>query len=63
VPLWERIVTEVREGSARAARRVGPATTAAERAAIADAAAAELDARVDAILEKRRWILARQEAR
>jgi multiple sugar transport system substrate-binding protein len=63
VPEWERIATEVRVVSERAARRVGPATTAAERAAIADAAAAELDARVDAILEKRRWILARQEAR
>ncbi len=62
VPEWERIATEVRVVSERAARRVGPATTAAELAAIADAAAAELDARVDAILEKRRWILARRGA-
>lgn len=63
VPEWERIATEVRVVSERAARRVGPGTTAAERAAIAEEAAAELDARVDAILEKRRWILARREAR
>lgn len=62
VPEWERIATEMRVVSERAARRVGPATTAAELAAIAEAAGAELDARVDAILEKRRWILARKGA-
>jgi multiple sugar transport system substrate-binding protein len=63
VPEWERIATEMRVVSERAARRVGPATTPEELAAIAGAAAAELDARVDEILEKRRWILARRGAR
>jgi multiple sugar transport system substrate-binding protein len=62
VPEWERIATEMRIVSERAARRVGPATTPAEREAIALAAAADLDARVDEILEKRRWILARRGA-
>jgi multiple sugar transport system substrate-binding protein len=60
VPEWERIATEVRTVSERAVRRVSPATTAAELDAIVDAAAAELDARTDQILEKRRWILARR---
>lgn len=60
VPEWERIATEMRVVSERAARRVGPATTEAELAAIVSEAAADLDARVDAILEKRRWILARR---
>lgn len=63
VPEWERIATELRVVSERAARRVGPGMTAAELAAIAGEAAAELDARVDEILEKRRWILARGAAR
>ncbi|HWO25372.1 MAG TPA: extracellular solute-binding protein [Kofleriaceae bacterium] len=63
VPEWERIATEMRVVSERAARRVGPAMTEAELATIALEAATELDARVDAILEKRRWILARREAR
>lgn len=63
VPEWERIATEMRVVSERAARRVGPATTEAELAAIVGEAAADLDARVDEILEKRRWILARREAR
>jgi multiple sugar transport system substrate-binding protein len=62
VPEWERIATEMRVVSERAARRVSPATTAAELAAIVDAAATELDARADQILEKRRWILARRGA-
>jgi multiple sugar transport system substrate-binding protein len=57
---WERIATELRVVSERAARRVSPATTTAELAAIVDAAAAELDAHADQILEKRRWILARR---
>jgi multiple sugar transport system substrate-binding protein len=57
VPEWERIATEMRVVSERAARRVSPATTAAELAAIVDAAATELDAHADQILEKRRWIL------
>ncbi len=60
VPEWERIATEMRVVSERAARRVGPATTEAELAAIALAAATDLDARVDDLLEKRRWILARR---
>ncbi len=63
VPEWERIATEMRVVSERAARRVGPATTEAQLAAIVGEAAADLDARVDEILEKRRWILARREAR
>lgn len=62
VPEWERIATEMRVVSERAARRVGPATSPDELAAIADTAAADLDARVDRILEKRRWILARRGA-
>jgi hypothetical protein len=40
----------------------GPGLAPAERAAIVDAAAAELDARADQILDKRRWILARRGA-
>lgn len=59
---WERIATELRIVSERAARRVSPATTPAELAVIVDAAAAELDAHADQILEKRRWILARRGA-
>jgi multiple sugar transport system substrate-binding protein len=62
VPEWERIATELRVVTERAARRVSPATTAAELAAIVDAAAAELDAHADQILEKHRWILARRGA-
>jgi multiple sugar transport system substrate-binding protein len=60
VPEWERIAIEMRVVSERAARRVSPATTPAERAAIIDEAVAEIDARADQILEKRRWILARR---
>jgi len=60
VPEWERIATELRIVSERAARRVSPATTKAELAAIIDAATTELDAHADQILEKRRWILARR---
>jgi len=59
VPEWERIATEMRIASERAARQVGPSTTPAEIAAIAEATGAQLDARVAEILEKRRWILAR----
>lgn len=62
VPEWERIATEVRVVSERAARRVSPATSADELAAIVGAAAKELDARADQILEKRRWVLARRGA-
>jgi multiple sugar transport system substrate-binding protein len=62
VPEWERIATEVRVVAERAARRVSPATTAAELDAIVDATATEIDARADQILEKRRWILARRGA-
>jgi multiple sugar transport system substrate-binding protein len=63
VPEWERIAIEMRVVSERAARRMSPATTPAERAAIIDEAVAELDARADQILEKRRWILARRGVR
>jgi multiple sugar transport system substrate-binding protein len=50
VPEWERIVTEMRIIAEQAAHG---------RLSV-DAAAAELDARADRILEKRRWILARE---
>jgi len=63
VPEWERIATELRFVSERAVRRVSPATTPAEFAAIVDAAARELDARADEMLDKRRWILDRRSAR
>lgn len=57
VPEWERIATEMRVVSERAVRRVSPATTPGELAAIVDTATRELDARADEMLEKRRWIL------
>lgn len=63
VPEWERIATEIRVVSERAVRRVAalsPPVSPAELAAIVDAAAAELDARADQMLDKRRWILARR---
>lgn len=66
VPEWERIVTEMRVVSERAVRRVValPAPpTAAQIAAIVDEAVADLDARTDQMLDKRRWILARRSAR
>ncbi|WP_224247860.1 sugar ABC transporter substrate-binding protein [Hyalangium gracile] len=50
VPEWERIATELRV----------VAEQAAHGALTADAAVSELDARADRILEKRRWILARE---
>ena len=53
VPEWERIVTEMRLVAEQAVH--GQLTV--------DAAAAELDARADRILEKRRWILAQRNAR
>ncbi len=59
VPEWERIATELRVISERAARQVSPATTPAELDAIVEAAATELDARAEQMLEKRRWMLAR----
>jgi multiple sugar transport system substrate-binding protein len=52
VPEWERIVTEMRV----------VAELAVHDALTVDAAAAELDARADRILEKRRWMLARRSA-
>jgi multiple sugar transport system substrate-binding protein len=52
VPEWERIATEMRIVAERAVH--GHLTV--------DAAAAELDARVDRILEKRRWMLAKRSA-
>jgi multiple sugar transport system substrate-binding protein len=61
VPEWERIGTEMRFASERAARRVGPRTTPAELDAIVDDTVTALDARVDDILAKRRWVLARKE--
>ncbi|MEZ4363151.1 MAG: sugar ABC transporter substrate-binding protein [Kofleriaceae bacterium] len=63
VPEWERIMTELRLVSERAVHRVGPRTTDAELAQVVAAAAAELDARVDELLDKRRWMLAREEHR
>jgi multiple sugar transport system substrate-binding protein len=63
VPEWERIATEIRFVSERAVRRVSPATTPDELAAIVDAAVRDLDARADQILDKRRWILDRQAGR
>jgi multiple sugar transport system substrate-binding protein len=50
VPEWERIADEMRVVAERAAR--GLATV--------DEAVTELDARADRILEKRRWLLARE---
>lgn len=62
VPEWERILTDMRIVSERAvhdAMRQPPQAIPA----IVDAATVELDARVDRILDKRRWILARQGSR
>jgi multiple sugar transport system substrate-binding protein len=53
VPEWERIVTEMRLVSEQAVH--GDLTV--------EAAAAELDARTDRILEKRRWMLAQRSAK
>jgi len=50
VPEWERIATEIRLVAERAVH--GDLSV--------DRAAAELDARADRILEKRRWLLARK---
>ena len=50
VPEWERIADEMRVVAERAARGL----------ASVDAAVTELDARADRILEKRRWLLARE---
>ena len=49
VPEWERIATEMRLVTERAVHGE----------LIVDEAARELDARADAILEKRRWMLGR----
>lgn len=51
VPEWEQIATEMQLVAARAV--AGELST--------DQAAAEIDRRADAILEKRRWVLARQQ--
>jgi len=53
VPEWERIATEIRNVTERVVH--GDLTV--------DEAAAELDARTDRVLEKRRWMLARERAR
>lgn len=53
VPEWERIMEEMR----LMAERVSHGTETI------DAGVARLDARVDALLEKRRWLLARRESR
>jgi len=53
VPEWERIATEIRTVTERVVH--GDLTV--------DEAAAELDARADRVLEKRRWMLARERAR
>ncbi|HEX7983405.1 MAG TPA: hypothetical protein VF616_07805, partial [Duganella sp.] len=53
VPEWERIATEMRLVAERVTH--GELTV--------DQAAVELDAKADHILEKRRWMLARKEAR
>ncbi|HEY0195546.1 MAG TPA: extracellular solute-binding protein, partial [Kofleriaceae bacterium] len=60
LPEWERILTEMRILSERAARQVSPRTTPAQLAAIVDATVTELDRRTDQMLEKRRWILAHE---
>jgi len=52
VPEWERIAQEIRLAAERAVRGRQPI----------DPVLHELDARVDAILEKRRWMLARRES-
>jgi multiple sugar transport system substrate-binding protein len=62
VPEWERIVTELRVVSEQTARTLTPQTTPAELAAAVDAATADLDARTDQILAKRRWMLDRDAA-
>jgi multiple sugar transport system substrate-binding protein len=62
VPEWERIATAMRFASEAAARRVGPRTTPAELERVVDQTVTALDGEVDAILAKRRWILARQVA-
>lgn len=63
VPEWERIMQELRHASERAARRVTATTSDAELAALVAATAAELDERVDRLLQKRRWLRARAERR
>jgi multiple sugar transport system substrate-binding protein len=60
VPEWERIATAMRTVSERAARRIAAGATPGELAAVVDEAVAEIDARADQILDKRRWILARR---
>jgi multiple sugar transport system substrate-binding protein len=60
VPEWERIVTEMRLVSEKAVHRVGPASTEEDLYRVAEQSAAEIDARVDQILDKRRWMMARR---
>jgi multiple sugar transport system substrate-binding protein len=65
VPEWERIATELRVVSERAVRKLAalpPPVAPDALAAIVEAATAELDARADQLLDKRRWVLARRGA-
>jgi multiple sugar transport system substrate-binding protein len=63
VPEWERVMTEMRTVSERAVHQVTPTMTAAALAQVVDVAVTELDARVDQLLGKRRWMLARKATR
>lgn len=63
VPEWERVMVEMRLVSERAVHQVNAQSTPAQLAAVVERSAAELDAKVDEILEKRRWLLARQAER
>lgn len=60
VPEWERIMTEMRILSERAVHQVGAQTTAAQLDAVVETTVTALDAKVDQILDKRRWMLARR---
>ena len=62
-PLRATACAKLRLSSERAVHQVRPSTTDAELAQIVADTCAELDERVDELLRKRRWMLARQEAR
>jgi multiple sugar transport system substrate-binding protein len=63
VPEWERVMTEMRTVSERAAHQITPAMTPAALALVVNEAVVDLDARVDQLLSKRRWMLARKAPR